>query len=734
MAGLYLNYGYVNQDGDQYQFNGKDPYTFSDDLNRKLKDSNVTDVVSNPGYKDPDVKIEEQKQLLIFIRNFDQDGNLIESPANCVETKIDIYERKIEKYYWYEAKTNENGSINIEETEFKEKTIIKEDPTPFIEEDISGVNAHIISETTFLSAFFRDYYGNYKELSGINNKKFSLVIHNSTDEYKYYDSTFNTELMSILISHNYYSLEFDLDKHSFHIDENKIYDFEKFSLSNAKLVLSSTPGFTIKADNFVFDSVEIDVKTTATPYISVTYKNNVKFSYITFTNGICYFSIAGKEEDPVKWLNQSVDVYGLTVETPKINYDDVLEYILRIKNTNAVTITGFTLKVANFNMGAIRVENGLSLKMNTCNFGSTKRFEKSLVSIESVSDISVCGCYAGQDVVQKDRSYIFAITKNDTLSSQSYVSVSSTNFGLFSFVEDYSGKVSFYSCKSDGSIHPINYQKSSIAKISVTKCQFTNIEELEIQPNAISIFDSYLKCNKISISALEKIFISNSTVDGKESNLISQDSTNVYIEGSTILGTKFIVNGNGGSAIFKMKGTKFIAETCDIISLNKGSVENVSFECEEFSLSGASISSFNPIFENNKLKKISLSGKISNSIFLLGDSNPRKLVIEESNMKGVVGFVFTSKVGDISLSVDNAIVTTAFDYMNGVSGSSDISLSCNNECRGSVIYSLKDNLKISPKAEGSFNDLKLINSNMSLNEIKRSSEYKNKIAYGKIDE
>lgn len=182
-----------------------------------------------------------------------------------------------------------------------------------------------------------------------------------------------------------------------------------------------------------------------------------------------------------------------------------------------------------------------------------------------------------------------------------------------------------------------------------------------------------------------------------------------------------------------MKGTKFIAETCNIISLNKGSVENVSFECEEFSLSGASLSSFNPIFENNKLKKISLSGKISNSIFLLGDSNPRKLVIEESNMKGDVGFVFTSKVGDISLSVDNAIVTTAFDYMNGVSGSSDISLSCNNECRGSVIYSLKYNLKISPKAEGSFNDLKLINSNMSLNEIKRSSEYKNKIAYGKID-
>ena len=66
MAGLYLNYGYVNQDGDQYQFNGKDPYTFSDDLNQKLKDSNVTDVVSNPGYKDPDVKIEEQKQLLMM--------------------------------------------------------------------------------------------------------------------------------------------------------------------------------------------------------------------------------------------------------------------------------------------------------------------------------------------------------------------------------------------------------------------------------------------------------------------------------------------------------------------------------------------------------------------------------------------------------------------------------------------------------------------------------------------
>ncbi|MBR1818153.1 MAG: hypothetical protein IJ772_04815 [Bacilli bacterium] len=729
---LVANYPYKSELGEQYQFTGKDPYAFSDDLNQKLKDENVTDIISNPGYQDLDITQEEHKQLLLFIRNFDDSGNLIESPSLAKKTFIDIYERKIERIYWYQPKTNENGSINIDENEFVEKFVIKEDPTIYIEDDIKQVNPHVIHDTTFISAFLKEYFAPYKELSGINNKSLSITIHNSTENYPFYDTTFNTELLSLFIKHNYFYLSFDLDKHAFEIDQNQVYEFGSFSLSNSKLILSAKPGFTIKTDNFLLDNVEIKVKTSATPYITVTYKETAKLNYISFTDKICYFDFSGKEDNITKWLSQSVTIFGLTIDTPSLNYDDVLEYIVKIKNTNTVTITGYTLRTAKFNMGVLRVDNCLKLIMNTCNFGSTERFLKSLVSIESVSSISTCGCYAAQDLPQKDKSYFFTITKGDNLASYSFVSLITTNFGMLSLIEDYSNKVSLCRCQSKGSIHPINYQSSSVQKICLTGCVIEDVEDFELRPNSISIFDSVINSKTLTMSSSDKIFVSNSKLKGKKSEIIATDKTNIFFELSSLTGDEIGFDGNMGDGIFKFKNTSLKSETINILGMNKCSVEKGTFETENFIVSGANISGFNPVFDGNKIKKIKVTGKISNSIFVINDKFSRRLEIEEEYLSGDISFAFTNKLFEINLLVQNSKAHSLFGSYGELDGESDISLTCKEDCTGSIIYTALDNFKIVPKAEGAFNDLKLIDSNLSYHEIRQSKEYNSKIAYGKV--
>ena len=79
-------------------------YEYSPEKEAKLySDLNISDIVSISNNQEvSDVKEEEIKQLCIYIRNYDAEGNLIDSPVNAIKTCIDTFERSMSKTTWYE--------------------------------------------------------------------------------------------------------------------------------------------------------------------------------------------------------------------------------------------------------------------------------------------------------------------------------------------------------------------------------------------------------------------------------------------------------------------------------------------------------------------------------------------------------------------------------------------------------------------------------------------------------
>ena len=96
----------------------KSEYEYSAEKEAELySEMNITDLVSyEEVQRNVDPKEEEIKQLCIYIRNYDGEGNLIDSPVKAIKTCIDTFERKLLKTTWFEF---ENVKLSDGSTKYK---------------------------------------------------------------------------------------------------------------------------------------------------------------------------------------------------------------------------------------------------------------------------------------------------------------------------------------------------------------------------------------------------------------------------------------------------------------------------------------------------------------------------------------------------------------------------------------------------------------------------------------
>ena len=59
-----------------------------------------------------EIKEDEAKKLCVYIRNYDSNGNLVNSPSDAIKTCIDTFEKTILKVEWEEQEpyTREDGT------------------------------------------------------------------------------------------------------------------------------------------------------------------------------------------------------------------------------------------------------------------------------------------------------------------------------------------------------------------------------------------------------------------------------------------------------------------------------------------------------------------------------------------------------------------------------------------------------------------------------------------------
>ena len=714
-------YEYVNHQNKHYQ--NDDPYGFSEDYNAELKRKNITDTVTNNGFDNSNIKTEDERHLLIFIRNYDFKGRIVESPRDAEVTYIDTYERIMEHLYFRKEIKDENGNIRYEQ---EEQYLIKEDPYLFIEDNVKIVEPHVIQDTHFLKSFLEEYFENYPEKTGKFNKSIYVVFHN-TQNYTYYNA-FNKEMIDLLKVHNYHNMTFDLDNQTIEIDFPFIMEFGTFSISNAKLNIKVKTDISIKANEVYFNSVEIN--TTSNRTINIQAKNKVDIRYISFTKQLVYFNIQADQDDIALWINTSVFIYNFIYDSQNYDYIDKLNSIIKIENFYNVTITGAYVNGKKFDISILRLKNIMNLLMNTGKVKTSDRFIKSLISIESVSNISVCSSYAFQEREQSEKIFFFIVNQGKPNDSYSFSHIITSNLGIISVMNDFSSKISMASCETINSLLPISYLKSSIGKIVISKSSFTNSKQFLLAPGNFSIYDSILESETLELSGSKKIYISNSSVKANEIKFIVTDGASLFTETSNISGKKITISGESGKGMFKTTRTEFKTDDMDIQSINRVGCENSNFYVRNFSLIGAGISGFNPYFLKNKLDSIKIQGKINNSVITINNTVTRKLIMEVSNCIGDFNIIYNEKIPRKEITMNNTKATIAFSTLKSEDEKQDAKLTCLENCVGSIVYSTDKNIKFIPQAEGEFKDFKYFDSNYSLQDIKQQSEYKKKICYG----
>ena len=101
----------------------KSEYEYSPEKEAELyAKMNISDLVSyEEVQRNIEPKEEEIKQLCIYIRNYDSEGNLIDSPIRAIKTCIDTFERTLLKTTWFEFE-----NVKLPDGSTKYKKIMKQ--------------------------------------------------------------------------------------------------------------------------------------------------------------------------------------------------------------------------------------------------------------------------------------------------------------------------------------------------------------------------------------------------------------------------------------------------------------------------------------------------------------------------------------------------------------------------------------------------------------------------------
>ena len=162
----------------------KSEYEYSPEKEAELYASmNITDLESFEEVQRNNEPTEEEiKQLCIYIRNYDSEGNLIDSPVSAIKTCIDTFERTLLKTTWFEFESVKlpNGSTKYKKI-LRQTTEEISNGSDYADEEILKVKPHIIEHRMFVNTFLRQYLENFKiqEISEI------IGFDEDTKEMKY---------------------------------------------------------------------------------------------------------------------------------------------------------------------------------------------------------------------------------------------------------------------------------------------------------------------------------------------------------------------------------------------------------------------------------------------------------------------------------------------------------------------------------------------------------------------
>lgn len=686
---------------------------------------------SNPNSSsnfDFSTKETERKQLCIYIRNYDSEGNLLDSPVNAIKTCIDTFEKSIIDVEWdeKEAITLEDGTTSYKKVHRKES---KEgvDGSIFADPEILKVNPITIDYRTFFNLFICNYFSNYEINKNKGGKTLYIEFHNTSDEYTNY--YLSDEDLEFFINKNFDIIGLNLDNRTFEIKTTNLISLTTLSIENTKIVMSNETGFSLKSNYLYLENINIISEYyKVLPVFSCTVEN-VEIKYLSFEKEICKFDFLNPvSNDMQKWMQTSLKIYGLEFLNKDTSYNFPLERLFNFKSYYSVTISSVNLTLDEIELNIFKFANIYNLNLNSFNFNINK-IKKNCILMEKITNLIACSIYCTQINSASGDLYLFFSSGSLLLGEQKYTGIITTNIGLIKSSDDNCEQMSFNNVRVNKFNKPINRKTGSTNKIIFSSCNFENISELELSIPKLSIFNSrFANVEYMNLVIEEKLYMTNTSFTGNKCQInLNTKSSSLLFEDSNISFKELIIGGTSGNGNINISKCSVNSNDIKFISLNKLSSKNSLFETKAIELSGANINSFCPSFENGSLRDITLSGVVKNSLLNINNPNEATINFNIEACKGNVYLNYSIKPSNTNMIVKDSMIEVVYDSID-TETEKNITLLCKSGCEGSIFTTKNEKLKFVPKAEGEFTKFKQYKEN-DIRDLKKNI-WKEKIAYG----
>ena len=676
---------------------------------------------------------EEILQLCIYIRNYDSDGNLLTTPNGAVKTCIDTFERTVNKFSWTEKtliESENSEEIKFEETK-KEEYKVVDDHTFYIPEELEPIkdNYFVINQYYIFEEFIKTYFENSQKDLFIKNKELFLTF-NMPSKYNFY--YINDTFIEFLMSYGYKSIGLDLSEKKFIINNTKSYELNQLLINNATIELHDD--LEINCNSFYMDSVNInnlsESKKTA---FGIAFNSICELKYIVIENKMVSFFIKSEETDISKWVVSSFSLYNYTYKNENdLLKTDVVDTCFKISNVSNVEISSINIKTKEVNMPICNFYNINSLSLNSFNITAIDKVNKNLVVINDCKVCTLSSFYINQGIDEKIKNiFAIAISNGGPQTKYSFSNIFCNVVGILSVKSDYSDKLSLFNSKCTNNSSPFNFVGSNINKITFMKLSFSDLDSFNAEGGNICIFDSFLKnITEIHLKSHSKINMNNTTIRCKTLTFDLLDGSVVLMDNvNDIKSTNFNINGDEGSGKVNIKKSNIKSDYITYQGLDKITTNSCNYDVKEIILKSNSIFTFNANFINNRLKKVTILGKISNSLFIINNSNSVSREFDLSSSYGDMDIMYLDAISNDSIILNNSSTKVSID--SKLTESQDeykISITDKENSIGSKILSNKEFIVPVIVAEGAFEEFKKIYSK----EESESSENDSYVIYGNI--
>lgn len=694
---------------------------------------------ANPTFETSDPVTVDKIRLMVYITHYDKDNKIIDvisefTSDNIHRVDVNCYEMIQQtttyEYYIQKAKID----IFKENTEYQtvSDSIDNVSEAPVLKEELKDRDpVYLLEKNERLTTKLYEYFNNlFTDDEYGNEKAINIYFNSPTEKYEHY--VIDEKLIQLLLvkrfKYHYYNLSLKI----LILKANANYTLDTFYVEDTTIELTDIAEFYVK-DFYLKNSVINPISNVVDSFalLSINSTNLVDIDYIDMKDKVFFISINMKNENNLQWIKSKLSINNIMITHNK-DIKSSLDPIIRIVNCYYISLFNLELSFNELSSTLLRIINCNTVELSNINVKASHRFHKGIINIMGCNNVTLTNAYATQVaktfITDREVVYFVTTTNHEAIADHKYINISVSDVGFLASNNDSQRSVSISGLKVNNFHSPFKYTASLINSLKLMESEFNNVSEVYFIAKDVSIFNPLFNNDKLSFDIYGKLYFSSPDLYIKESLKVKLFSGSSFISDFGSLRSKVIkIEGDNSGKVICQKTRLAASEELIIKGIEHLSLKEGRIEGRNISLSSKSLTGFSSNIISDKLENLSITGEAKSETLYLDGKIKRRNNINLDKCIGQLTLKYQQN-NPLNINISDSLIKLFVTRTEELEAEGIINFSFSGDCIGKTSLIALSPYKLTPIAEGNFNDLMRINSEKDLNLM----NYKDKILYGTL--